>query len=119
MKGSFWFRKIAGFILIGAAAILLFSFVVMSLWNNVLATVVAVKTITFWQALGILILSKILFGGFRGGGGWRGRGGQWNWQMKEKWQTMTPEERERFKQEWRNRCNRWGKPSATEQSITE
>lgn len=106
MKRSFWIRKIAGVILIAAAAIFLFTFIVMSLWNSILVPVLGVRIINFGQALGILILSKILFGGFRGGGGWKGRRGAWSTQMKEKWQTMSPEEREKFKSEWRNRCGR-------------
>lgn len=106
MKKSFWIRKIAGFILIAAAAILLFTFIVMNLWNNILTPVLGVRIINFGQALGILILSKILFGGFRGGGGWRGRQGRWNSQMKEKWQSMSAEEREKFKSQWRSRCSR-------------
>ncbi len=105
MKRSFWMRKIAGFILIAAAAILFFTFIVMTLWNSILTPVIGVHNIDFGQALGILVLSKILFGGFRGGG-WRGRGRYWNSEMRNKWQTMTAEEKEKFKQEWRNRCNR-------------
>ena len=64
--------------------------------------------INFWQALGILVLSKILFGGFHRG--WRRRHyndrqfSHWRREMLVKWKTMTPEEREKFKQEWRNRC---------------
>ncbi len=97
------------------AAILLFSLVVMSLWNAILPAVLGVKAITFIQASGILVLSKILFGGFRGG--WRGgRGQEWKQKMKEKWETMTPEQRDQFKTEWKNRCGgRWGmKPQNTE-----
>ena len=121
MKGSYKFRRIAGFILIGTAAILLFGFIVMQLWNNVLTSAVNVNTITFGQALGILLLSKILFGGFKGGGsgGWKGKGGPWNNEMREKWQTMTPEEQEKVKNEWRNRYNRWCRPSQTKQSSEE
>lgn len=105
MKISFWIRKIAGVILIAAAAVFLFTFIVMSLWNSILVPVLGVRVINFGQALGILILSKILFGGFKGGGGaWKGRHGTWNSQMKEKWQNMSPEEREKFKNKWRNRC---------------
>jgi Ca2+/H+ antiporter, TMEM165/GDT1 family len=91
--------------LIVLAAIALFSFIVMLLWNNILVAAVHVSTITFWQALGILVLSKILFGGF---GPWRRhdhhRGYQWRKEMSEKWKTMTPEEREQMKQQLRNRC---------------
>jgi thiosulfate reductase cytochrome b subunit len=121
MKKSFKFRRIAGFILIGTAAILLFGFIVMQLWNNVLTSAIAVNTISFGQALGILLLSKILFGGFSGGrgGGWKGRREPWNEQMKEKWQTMTPEEQEKVKHEWRNRYNRWCRTSQTQHTNEE
>jgi hypothetical protein len=93
------------------ALIALFSFIVMSLWNNVLVAVLHVGIINFWQALGILVLAKILFGGFPGGKSWRRghdpRDHQWRKEMLSKWSTMTPEEREKFKQELRNRCRGW------------
>lgn len=86
-------------------ATLIFTLVVMGLWNAILPAVIGVKAITFMQALGILVLSKILFGGFKGGWG----GHNWKHNMKEKWETMTPEQREKFKAEWKNRCGgRWG-----------
>lgn len=118
MKKSFWIRKIAGFILMGAIAILFVTFIVMTLWNNILTQVLGVQIIDFSQALGILVLSKILFGGF-GGGGWRGRGRYRNSEMRNKWQSMTPEEKEKFKQEWRNRCNRNYKSSYTDNKTSE
>lgn len=104
---------IAAFII---AATLLFTLVVMALWNNILPAVLGVKAITFIQALGILVLSKILFGGFRGG--WhRGRGQEWRQKMKDKWETMTPEQRDGFKAEWKNRCGgRWGMKPQNEES---
>ena len=108
MKKTFWIRKVAGVILIAAAAILFFTFIVMTLWNNILTPVLGVHVVDFGQALGILVLSKILFGGFRGG--WRGRRGPWDNQMKEKWQSMTPEEKEKFKSELRSR---WGRNNKT------
>ena len=89
------------------SATILFTLVVMGLWNAILPAVLGVRTITFIQALGILVLSKILFGGFRGG--WRGsRSHEWRQKMKDKWETMTPEQRDQSKSEWRNRCGtRW------------
>jgi len=106
MKRRFGPGRILFFILIAAVAILVFGGVVMLLWNNVLATVTNVHTITFVQALGILVLSKILFGGFRGG--WGPRRYYWKQRMAQKWNNMTPEEREKFKQEWQRRCGGWG-----------
>ena len=82
--------------------------VVMLLWNAILPHAISgVQLINFWQALGILILSKILFGGFRGrcGAGFGSR--KWA-AMKEKYASMSPMEREKFTAEWKNRCNRWG-----------
>jgi hypothetical protein len=90
--------KIALFVTLAAAAL---SFLVMSLWNVLMPGIFAVRAISFWQALGILVLSKILFGGFRPypGGGPRGRR-----RMIERWEQMTPEEREKFKQGMRRGC---------------
>lgn len=108
-------KKIFFGMLIFAAAITLFSLLVMLLWNAVLVDVTGVKTITFLQATGILVLSRILFGGFGPRGGLNGRGGRFGkaglWQnvsgdMREKWTKMTPEEREKFKSEWRSRCRK-------------
>jgi hypothetical protein len=106
MKRSFWARRILFFILIAVLAILVFGGAVMLLWNNVLAQVANVSTITFVQALGILVLSKILFSGLRGG--WGPRRHYWKQRMTQKWNNMTPEEREKFKQEWQRRCGGWG-----------
>ena len=112
---------------IGVAAILmLVSYVVMQLWNNLLPAILHVSTITFWQAMGIFVLCKILFG-FGKGGGFGNRG---NWfmrrRMEEKFERMTPEERERFKQKMNDRMcghrsgNGWGRRGwGNEQPATE
>ncbi len=84
--------KIAFFAIIAVGVV---SFLVMSLWNALLPGIFMVKTITFWQALGLLVLSKLLFGGFRPPGG---GGRHWRRRMAERWEQMTPEEREKFKQ---------------------
>lgn len=71
--------------------------VVMLLWNAIVPGLFsAALPIDYLHALGLLILSRILFGGFRGRGGWHGHGrGHWA-----KWQSMTPEERQQFHQRW-------------------
>jgi hypothetical protein len=104
-----WIKKGLMILFFGIIAVIVFGFVVMGLWNALLPAVLGVKTITFVQALGILLLSKILFGGFGGGGkGWQGSAA-WKEKMKQRWDKMTPEERETFKAEWKNRCGgRWG-----------
>jgi Ca2+/H+ antiporter, TMEM165/GDT1 family len=101
--------------LLGVIAVLVFGFVVMKLWNGILPDVLHVSPISFWQALGILVLSKILFGGFRGGGGYKQR---WKMKMEEKWQQMTPEERQHWKEEMRNRCRTWKRTAPEAGSAT-
>jgi hypothetical protein len=87
-----WFYKIPGIILIVIAAVALFGFIVQHLWNWLIPAIVGWHAITFWQAVGLLVLSKILFGG-----GFRGRGNmQWRRRMGERWEKMSPEEREKF-----------------------
>ena len=75
--------------------------VVMQLWNWLLPPLFGWSQITFWQALGLLALCRILFGGF----GLRGSGrSNFRRRMAERWEHMTPEERERFRQGMRGRC---------------
>ncbi len=101
----FKFQTALKFLVLFIVGVLVFGAVVMGLWNGILPAVLGVKAITFLQALGILVLSKILFGGFGRRGGWRGgRGYEWRGGMKEKWSKMTPEERVKFKAEWGRRC---------------
>ncbi|MBC7508801.1 MAG: hypothetical protein H7320_08645 [Ferruginibacter sp.] len=103
---KFWIKKGLMFITLFIAFVLLLGLVVMGLWNAILPAVLGIKVITFTQALGILLLSKILFGGFRSGS--RANMEQWRMKMQEKMGSMTPEEKEKFKSEWRNRCgSRW------------
>ncbi|HQW84077.1 MAG TPA: hypothetical protein PK987_06450 [Ferruginibacter sp.] len=105
---KFWIKKGIMFFFIFIGTVLLFGLLVMSLWNAILPVVLGVKSITFLQALGILLLSKILFGSFKGGFG-RRRHHKETWMaMQQKFASMNPEEREKFKAEWRNRCGgRW------------
>jgi hypothetical protein len=80
----------------------LFGEIVMRLWNWLLPSLFGWHSITFWQALGLLVLCRILFGGF-GNSGNRGDGHRKR-PEREMWESMTPEEREAFRQSMRNRC---------------
>jgi hypothetical protein len=83
--------------------------VVMHLWNWLLPPLFGWHVVTFWQALGLLLLTRILFGG-HGMGHKGGGGGPKRWQ-KRKWDRMTPEEREQF----RGRYQGWCGPGAGSQ----
>ena len=78
--------------------------VVMWLWNTLLPEIFYVNSITYWQAMGILVLSKILFGGFSGCA--RHRHFHRNRYFIEKMKNMTPEEQEKFKESWKQRFHK-------------
>ena len=74
--------------------------VVRLLWNWLLPPLFGWPQITFWQAVGMLALCRILFGGR----GWHGSGrSHFRRRMQARWDRMTPEERERFRQGMRRR----------------
>ena len=87
--------KIILFVLVAAAVL---GFVTMELWNSLLPQIFGWNRITYWQGLGLIILSRILFGGFHRHSGHRD---QWKrgmrHRMRERWNNMTPEEREKFR----------------------
>lgn len=105
-----------------ALAIFGFGYITMHLWNWLMPEIFGLKMITYWQAMGLLVLGKILFSGFGGKGrhhgcghhrgwrhhGWHGHhhGGPWRKRWEEKMAKMSPEERERFRRGW-NKCG-WG-----------
>jgi len=90
-KAKCW--KIVLLVVAGVAAL---GWVVMALWNWLMPTLfVGAHEINYLQALGLLVLSKILFGGFRG----RGCHGK-----RHRLENMTPEQREKFQAGMRGCC---------------
>lgn len=90
--------------LLAVSGIAVVTWVVMLLWNGLLPDLFSgVSPIGYWQALGVLVLSRILFGGLRGGfhSHWRER--------RAHWENMTQEERQqlkgRFHSRWSNHCS--------------
>ncbi|SRR6478672_5690121 len=82
--------------------------VVRLLWNWLMPALFGLHEVTFWQALGLLALCRILFGGFGRHGGRRSGVRR---RMEERWEQMTPEERERFRQGMRGRLGFGPPPS--------
>lgn len=80
------------------------------LWNWLLPTLFGWRPLTFWQALGLLALCRILFGGFGLAGG--GHRSGLRRRMAERWDQMTPEERERCRQGLSGRWGRAAEPAS-------
>ncbi|HMU14052.1 MAG: hypothetical protein JST41_03635 [Bacteroidetes bacterium] len=120
------------FPLIPIAAVAVFSLVVMLLWNAIIPGITGWAVLSYWKAMGLLVLCKILFSGppgrrfGPGGGHWAGRRAgmrmawwrnlspeereQWQERRKEwraTWQGMDPEQRAKFKASWKARCGGW------------
>lgn len=95
---------------IGIAALALGAgWVVMNLWNWLMPDIFSgASTIDFYHALGLLVLARILFGGWGGSrcGSCGHHGGHWRSRWKAKWEGMSEEERAKF----RNRCGDWCGP---------
>ena len=116
MRRIFYGKRLL-FIPLAIAAFFGVCYAVMLLWNGLLPDIIHVGTITYWQAMGIFVLCKLLFG--FGKGGHRGGGAPWmRHRMEEKFKNMSPEERARFKQKWEERCN-WGGPRGGRRFNTE
>ena len=95
--------KFIFFLLVGSSAILLIGLIVMQLWNAILPSLLRVNRITYPQSLGLLALCRILFGNIRFGPRrphkYQHPGQAW----REKLLSMSPEERRKFREEWRRR----------------
>lgn len=83
-------------------AVTVFGWVTKELWNWLMPSIFGLRMITFWQAIGLVLLGKILFGGFHKHGHHGGRG--WKRHMESRWANMTAEEREKFRAGMRGRC---------------
>ncbi len=82
--------------------------IVRQLWNWLLPPLFGWRPITFWQALALLALCRILFGGLGRNGFGRS---EFRRRLAARWEGMTPEERDRFRQGLRSRCG-FGPPAA-------
>jgi hypothetical protein len=106
MRNNFGRRKgpqVLKFIIMGALFITVVGFATMLLWNCLIPELFHGPVITFWQALGLMLLGKLLFG-------WHnhhdkfGRGREWKARLKDRMANMTPEEQEKMREHLRNRC---------------
>jgi len=96
-----WIKIGLKVVVIVTAVVAAFGVAVMGLWNWLFPVLFGWPPIGFWQAVGLLLLSRILLGGFRGV---MGGSQHWRHRMMERWEGMTPEERQRFREGLRSRC---------------
>ncbi len=115
---KFWIIRVIFF---AAVAIVGFGFAVMLLWNALIPDLFHGPVIGFGQAIGLLVLSKILFKGMGGCGRNHWRHHSWRERMQQKMDAMNPEEREKFREQWKKRCGRfgnWHEPDSNQPSAT-
>jgi hypothetical protein len=98
MKAVHIFWHILGGLAIAAG----FSVVVMLLWNWLMPAIFGCIAINFWQALGLLALARILFGGLDKH--WMDKAHHRN-VIREKWLKMTDEERKEFMKKRHFHCH--------------
>jgi len=94
------FGKILFVLVVGSLGL---GYIVMLLWNALIPDLFGGPVLSFWQAVGLLILSHVLLRGW-GRMYYGKRYYNWRKRFEEKLASMAPEEREKFKQEWKERC---------------
>ena len=100
-----WIFKGIGVLALIALAVYIFGYGTMWLWSYVMVDLFHLPALDFYHALALLLLSRLLFGGFRGRGHW-GKGRM----LKAKWESMPADEREKFKAQFAEKCrHKWGR----------
>lgn len=104
----------------GALFVLAFVYGTMWLWNHLAVTKFGAPELNFGETLGLMVLGRLITGGFKGGH-W-GQKHEWKHKgmmMRAKWNKMTPEEREEYKRKWRE-CGPgyWRKEGRTDAEST-
>lgn len=110
--------KILLWILFGILVVALVTYLTQQLWNWLIPVLFGGPVITFWQTFGLLVLSKILLGGF-GKGPHRG-GHSWKSRAREKFSRLSPDERESLKQKmWQKWCRTYDDAGAEKRATDE
>jgi len=111
-SGRFKPLKVLSIILVFTAIAIALSALVMYLWNAILPDVIGVKPLTFWKAMGLLLLAKILFGGIGKLIGSKKYVKKRQW--RNKWMNMSHEERKEAKSRWKEHCTKRNKSEPKE-----
>ncbi len=87
------------FVLFGIVWAAIMGLVVFGLWNALMPGLFGLRAISFWQALGLFFLGRVLLGGFGGRGPWMRKA-----RFARGWKDLTPEQRQRFREAMGARC---------------
>ena len=121
MSRTFWLLRGLRFALFGALFVALAGFVTMSLWNWLVPELFHGPLISLPQALGLLLLSRLLLGGFGGGGragAWARQRRAWQQRMAGRLESLSPEQQEQFRQQMQHRCTMgWKRAAAPEAEM--
>ncbi|MGE3606577.1 MAG: hypothetical protein AB7H94_24660 [Lautropia sp.] len=93
------------FLLVFPVFVAVIGWVVQALWNSVVVEISGARPMSFWQALGLLLLCRILLGRW-------GRGGRGPWSrvpgddgsVRDRWRGLSPAQRDQLRDRWRARC---------------
>ena len=113
-KGVFFLRCVV----VGLLAVFAVGFVTMLLWNWLIPTLFNGPVITYWQALGLLLLSKILFWGFGKKTHHDHKTPYWKKRFQDKFSSLDPADREAFKQKMKEKWCRWEQQSDASENPT-
>ncbi len=107
MDRKFWLLRGLRIALFAALFITAAVFATQALWNWLMPSLFHLPAISLMQTMGLLLLSRILFG-FRGGGGrhggWARKRREWQQRMAGRMEHLSPEAREKFRQQMQSRC---------------
>ena len=122
MDRKFWLLRGLRFLLFAALFVTMAIFATQALWNWLMPALFRLPAISLIQTLGLLLLSRILFGGFRGGrpGGWAHKRREWQQRMTGRMENLNPEAREKFRQQMQSRCGMgWRRQPETADTSTQ
>ena len=112
-KKGWWIGKM---VIFGFLMVMLLGVVTQFLWNFVMPDIFGLPVINFWQGLALFILAKLIFG--FGGGGGKKWGGYRNHQMRRQWverySKLSPEERDKFKEKFKEKWCSWETNTTTQ-----
>ena len=109
MERKYWLLRGLRFLFFASLFLVVVGFGTQALWNWLMPSLFRLPIITLAQTYGLLLLTRILFGSFRGGrpGGWARKRREWQQRMASRMEHLSPEAREKFRQQMQNRCMGW------------